>query len=218
MADCADALDWRATETRNVERQSRKGANVTAPDYRPATTGNQLSVAPAQAQAPSAVVPAASQVYGIPVPTVHVHVNTPAMPMILAAPAGPPFLVRALWYLFVGWWLSAVMIVLGYLLMMSVIGIPVAFAVFNRIPQVLTLRARTVQYRADIHDGITYLTAGTERQRPWLLRAVYFLLIGWWFGAAWLVAAWLIGLLLITLPISFLMYNRTSGVMTLQRH
>jgi uncharacterized membrane protein YccF (DUF307 family) len=140
------------------------------------------------------------------------------MPMIITAPAGPPFIVRALWYLFVGWWLTALVIVLGYALMITIIGIPVAFALFNRIPQALTLRPRTVRYGVELQDGVTYLASRTTQQRPWYWRALYFLLIGWWFGAAWLVAAWAIGLLILTLPISFLMYNRTSAVMTLQRH
>lgn len=149
---------------------------------------------------------------------VSVNVNAPAMPMIISAPRGHSFLVRALWYLFIGWWLSAIVIVLGYALMITIIGIPVAFALFNRIPQALTLRPRTTEYRAEVRNGITYITTGTIEQRPWFLRAAYFLLIGWWFGAVWLTLAWAIGLLIVTLPISFLMYNRTSGVMTLQRH
>lgn len=126
--------------------------------------------------------------------------------------------MRALWSLFIGWWLTALVIVIGYVFLVTIIGIPVAFALFNRIPQLLTLRMRTVRYRTDVRDGITYLTAGTGAQRPWSLRAVYFTVIGWWLGAVWLVAAWLIGLLIVTLPISFLMYNGISGMMTLQRH
>jgi uncharacterized membrane protein YccF (DUF307 family) len=150
-----------------------------------------------------------------PAPIVNVNVSTPT---VITAAGGPPFVVRALWYLFVGWWLSAIVVVLGYLFLVTVVGIPVAFALFNRIPQALTLRPRTVRYRVETREGITYLTAGHERQRPWYVRTLYFLLIGWWFGAVWSVAAWAIGLLVVTLPITFLMYNRTSAVMTLQRH
>src|SRR5215210_4687129 len=127
-------------------------------------------------------------------PAVNVNVSTP---MVVTTPRGLPFIVRALWYLFIGRWLTALVIVIGYLFLVTIIGIPVAFALFNRIPQLLTLRTRTVRYRTDVRDGITYLTAGTEAQRPWYQRAVYFLLVGWWFGAVWLVAAWLIGLLIV---------------------
>jgi uncharacterized membrane protein YccF (DUF307 family) len=195
--------------------------------FLPSTRG-QSAIEPAQPR--EAYVPAtqtplmapsvatAAPVYAGAYPPVIVNIHPPAIPMIVTAPAGPPFIARALWYVFVGWWLSALIVALGYLLMITVIGIPVAFALFNRIPQALTLRARTVRYQAEVRDGITYLTAGTQWQRPWYWRALYFLLIGWWFGAVWLGAAWLIGNLIITLPVTFLMYNRTSTVMTLQRH
>ena len=128
------------------------------------------------------------------------------------------FLVRALWYVFVGWWFGALVIVLGYLFTLTIIGMPVGFYLFNRVPQALTLRSRTVAYRSETREGVTYVGEGTQPQYPWLLRAVWFIVIGWWLGAVWLTLAWLIGLLIITLPISFLMYNRISGVMTLQRH
>lgn len=160
----------------------------------------------------------AQQVQLNPPQTVNIHVNPSVMPIVVTAPAGPSLIVRILWYVFIGWWLSALVIVLAYALMLTIIGIPAAFALFNRIPQALTLRPRTVRYGVEMRDGVAYLTSGTIQQRPWIWRALYFLLIGWWFGAVWLVAAWAIGLLIITLPITFLMYNRTSAVMTLQRH
>jgi uncharacterized membrane protein YccF (DUF307 family) len=153
-----------------------------------------------------------------PTQSLNVTVNPQIVPMIVTGSAGPPLIARVLWYVFVGWWLSAMVIVLGYFLMLTIIGIPAAFALFNRIPQALTLRPRTVRYGFEMRNGVTYLTAATLQQRPWYWRTLYFLLIGWWFGAVWLVAAWAIGLLVITLPITFLMYNRTSAVMTLQRH
>jgi len=128
------------------------------------------------------------------------------------------FVVRALWYFFIGWWLGALVIVLGYLFTLTIVGIPLGFYFFNRVPQALTLRARTVSYQTEMRDGVAYVGEGMQPQHPWYLRAVWFVFVGWWLGAVWLTAAWVIGLLIITLPISFWMYNRISGVMTLQRH
>jgi uncharacterized membrane protein YccF (DUF307 family) len=48
--------------------------------------------------------------------------------------------MRALWFLLVGWWISAFVIVLGYLLCLTVILIPVGVMVLNRIPEAMTLR------------------------------------------------------------------------------
>ncbi|MER3439036.1 MAG: hypothetical protein C4346_16415 [Chloroflexota bacterium] len=64
----------------------------------------------------------------------------------------------------------------------------------------------------------TVVFSPQTRQPSFVVRAVWFVFVGWWLGALWLTVAWLISLLVITLPISIWMYNRTSGVITLQRH
>lgn len=130
----------------------------------------------------------------------------------------PGFFIRALWYVFIGWWASGLAIILGYIAMVTVIGIPLAFFIFNRLPTIQTLRPRTQRYSARIEDGVYFVDLGHEVQRPWWKRALYFVFIGWWFGAIWLVLAWVVGIFIITLPLSFWMINRVSGVMTLQKH
>ncbi|MFL5758369.1 MAG: YccF domain-containing protein [Thermomicrobiales bacterium] len=147
-------------------------------------------------------------------------VVAPSPPTVVFSPQTRQhsFFVRALWYIFIGWWLSGWMIVLGYLCMLTLIGIPLGFYFFNRIPQVVTLRARTAAFRTEYRDGVAYVVESNNPQYPWFIRGLWFIFIGWWLGALWLVSAWLIGFLIVTLPISIMMYNRTSGVMTLQRH
>jgi len=98
------------------------------------------------------------------------------------------------------------------------VGLPLAFMLFNRIPAIMTLRGRTLTYEATVKDGVTYLKGRNPNQRPLLLRAIWFLLVGWWLGAFWMVAAWIISLFIITLPIGIWMMNRIGGVMTLLRY
>ncbi len=54
-------------------------------------------------------------------------------------------------------------------------------------------------------------------QFPWIVRALYFLLIGWWVSAVWVVLAWLVAVTVIGLPVAQWMFLRTNGVLTLQR-
>ena len=54
-------------------------------------------------------------------------------------------------------------------------------------------------------------------QRPFILRAIYFLLIGWWLTAFWVTLAYLFALLVLTLPIATWMFDRTNAVLTLAR-
>lgn len=150
-------------------------------------------------------------------PQVNVNVSTP---MVVTTPPGHSLLARILWYVFIGWWLSALVIVVAYAVLLFSLGLlfPITFALLNRVPQALTLRARTIRYRTSVQDGITMLTAGHEDQRPWYWRVLYFVLVGWWLGAVWLVAAWVLAVIPFTFPLGLLMLNRTGGVVTLQRH
>lgn len=120
--------------------------------------------------------------------------------------------------MFIGWWLSGLAIVLGWFLAVTIIGLPLAFMIFNRIPAIMKLRGRTVTYEATVTDWVTYLKGRNPNQRPLLIRAVWFVLIGWWLGAAWMIAAWFIGLPIFTLPLGIWMMNRIGGVMTLLRY
>ncbi|MBI2944742.1 MAG: YccF domain-containing protein [Candidatus Wallbacteria bacterium] len=50
-----------------------------------------------------------------------------------------PLIIRLLWFLAAGWWLSGVWMTLAFALSASIIGIPFAFWMFNRVPRVLFL-------------------------------------------------------------------------------
>jgi len=131
---------------------------------------------------------------------------------------GPGLLVRAIWFVFVGWWLTGIVNVIAYLIALTIIGLPFAFMIFNRLPSVLTLRPRTVQTTHTVVDGVTYATETTIPQRAFWKRTVYFVLVGWWLGAIWSVLSWLLCVLILTLPLGVMMYNRLPAAMTLRRY
>jgi uncharacterized membrane protein YccF (DUF307 family) len=138
--------------------------------------------------------------------------------VVVPPPPGPGLLVRAIWFVFIGTWLSAIAIGAAYFLCLIVIGLPLGFMIFNRLPLILTLRPRTDVQTVEVFDGVTYISGGTVAQRPLWARAIWFLLIGWWFGAIYLGAAWFLCVILITLPIGLYMLNRVGAVMTLLRY
>jgi uncharacterized membrane protein YccF (DUF307 family) len=51
-----------------------------------------------------------------------------------------PFILRALWFIFFGWWLSGIWMQIAYFLCIIIIGMPLGFAMFDRTASVLTLR------------------------------------------------------------------------------
>lgn len=130
-----------------------------------------------------------------------------------------PLLVRAVWFVLVGWWLTAIVIVIAYALALSILGLPFAFYLFNRVPAFLTLRRRSKTYQVETNaEGTRYLTAKNVAQRPMLLRAIWFILVGWWFGAIWMTIAYVLCVLIVTMPFGLAMFNRVGAVMTLLRY
>ena len=131
---------------------------------------------------------------------------------------GPGLLIRALWFLFIGWWLSAAAIGLAYFLCVTIIGLPIAFIIFNQLPLILTLRPRTDRIVTEVRDGVAYTTGGSADQLPLWIRAVWFVLVGWWLGAFYISLAWALCVLIVTLPIGLWLFNRIGAVMTLLRY
>ncbi|HEY4268231.1 MAG TPA: YccF domain-containing protein [Galbitalea sp.] len=60
-------------------------------------------------------------------------------PAILELKTGPSMLIRAIWYLLIGWWLSAIYMAIGYGLFLTVLGIPLGLLMVNRLPFVFSL-------------------------------------------------------------------------------
>lgn len=128
-----------------------------------------------------------------------------------------PFILRAIWFCVIGFWLSLVFIIVGFLCSATIVLAPVGFWFLNRVPQAQTLRMRNTEFHVTQQDGITHLTEGRVTQVPWYYRAIYFPL-GLILGAVWLMAAWVISLPVITLPLSIWMIDRSPAVISLQRN
>lgn len=54
-------------------------------------------------------------------------------------PPDVPFVLRVLWFFFLGWTLGSLLIGLGYLASITIIGIPLGIYLLNRVPMVMTL-------------------------------------------------------------------------------
>jgi uncharacterized membrane protein YccF (DUF307 family) len=123
-------------------------------------------------------------------------------------------LLRILYFLFIGLWLSGVWAAIAWFFCVTIIGLPLGLWMLNRMPQIATLEPQ----RADLLMDTSGRVFSRDREQfPFLLRGVYFLLIGWWFSALWLAGAWALCGSIIGLPIGFLMFNAVPTVVTLAR-
>lgn len=127
---------------------------------------------------------------------------------------GVNLLLRAIYFLIFGLWFSAIWASVAWLLCVTIIGLPLGLWMLNRLPQVTTLRPQ----RGDLvvsASGEVYKTA--VPQPPFIIRALWFLLVGWWLSALWLAAAWALCTVIIGMPIGFLMFDRVPAVVSLAR-
>ncbi|MBM4457405.1 MAG: YccF domain-containing protein [Chloroflexi bacterium] len=129
-----------------------------------------------------------------------------------------PFVIRVLWFFLIGWHVTLYWIVAAWLLNLTIIGMPLGLWMLNRVPLVLTLRPPRGYSVAQVRDGrvVEWRHQGVP-QHFFLIRLIYFLLIGWWFSLLWSLLGWLLCVSIIGLPFGVWMLNRLPNVTTLMR-
>ena len=88
----------------------------------------------------------------------------------------------------------------------------------NKVPRVIALRGESTALTVTSVDGETVVSVGGQvPQHNIILRAIYFLLIGWWLSAFWMELAYAICLTIIGLPVGFWMFDRVPALVSLRR-
>jgi uncharacterized membrane protein YccF (DUF307 family) len=124
----------------------------------------------------------------------------------------PNLLLRALWFVLLGLWLSSIWAAVAWVLCVTVLGLPFGLWMLNRLPLVTTL---TPARREWLVSERGRLVEHGPRQHPLLVRALWFFLVGWWASAIWLALAWALCATWIGLPFGFWMFNRVPAIITL---
>jgi uncharacterized membrane protein YccF (DUF307 family) len=135
---------------------------------------------------------------------------------IVKTSRGPGCLLQLLWFVLVGWWAGQAAIAIAYVCFVTVIGIPIGIAILNNLPLIIALRpASETLVIGQVPGGQAVVT--TQPQLPLLVRAIWFILAGWWLTALWLEAAYFLCAIVIGLPLGFWMFDRTAAVLTLRQ-
>jgi uncharacterized membrane protein YccF (DUF307 family) len=133
----------------------------------------------------------------------------------------PGCLVQLLWFVLVGWWASQIWVAVAWFLIATILGMPFGVMMLDRLPKIIALRDPS-QARGNAsvvtRNGVTVITpGGPVPQVNLLVRAIYFLLIGWWLSAIWMELAWVVCLTIIGLPLGFWMFDRVPALVSLRR-
>ena len=138
--------------------------------------------------------------------------------VIVQRNGGPGCLIQSLWFIFVGWWLGALLISLAWLLNITIIGLPLGMAILNSIPNILALQSSEKQIRAVSKQGTTFVSESELPQHNFWLRTAFFVLIGWWWSGIWLSIAYALCATIILLPIGLEMFRLTPAMTTLRKY
>lgn len=128
--------------------------------------------------------------------------------------SSPSLIVRAVWFLFVGWWLTGIVLTAAWLLNVSILGLPLGIKLINKAPYTLTLK------KPESSDGVeTIEMGGSSGGSPSLIvRGVYFVLIGWWASGLLMAAAYAISLTVIGLPLGVKVFNYLPYITSLKEY
>lgn len=118
---------------------------------------------------------------------------------------------RALYFILLGWWIGIIWSIAANLLCLTIIGLPIGVMMFNRLPQVLTMKP--VNEAALVNQE--YLNA--RRELPFLLRALYFVFIGWHVTGVWVGIALILCITIIGMPLGLIMLNHVPLILTLKQ-
>jgi len=124
-------------------------------------------------------------------------------------------LLRIVYFLLIGWWLGLLAGAVGYLLCASFIGAPLGVLIFNRYPQILTLRPIK---GISVRDMSGRTMNVPHQEINLLVRILYFLVIGWWLGALALKVGWILCITIIGMPLGLVILNRLPLLMTLKQN
>ncbi len=137
---------------------------------------------------------------------------------VIVSKQNPGCLVQVLWFALIGWWAGQLWMAAAWFLMVTIVGAPLAVAMLNKLPQVIALRGQTVGVEVtQVGDLERVKTTSHVPQRNIVLRAIYFILIGWWVSALWMEAAYAVCLSIIGLPIGFWMFDQVPLLLSLHR-
>ena len=120
----------------------------------------------------------------------------------------PSLLVRAVWFLLVGWWLTGLWLSIAWLLNVTIIGIPLGIKMINKVPFVLSLKKRQ-----------RYVSAGEGTSQYSIpVRALWFVFVGWWASGVWTGIAYTLTLSIVGIPLAIWMYGKLPFVVSLYNY
>jgi len=121
----------------------------------------------------------------------------------------PSIVIRAIWFIVVGWWLTGIVLGIAWLLNITIVGLPLGIKLINKAPFILSLK------KMESNDRIDMTISG--KSPSLLIRGIYFVLVGWWASGILMIFSYLVSLTIIGLPLAIKLFNYLPYVVSLKR-
>lgn len=122
--------------------------------------------------------------------------------------------VRAVWFLFVGWWATGVWLSIAWVLLLLIITIPLGIKMINMVPFVLSLKSPERELAGDFGEE----TLQATEQRNLFVRAIWFVFVGWWASGIWMVIAYVFTITIAGIPVAIWMYGKLPFIVSLYNY
>lgn len=132
----------------------------------------------------------------------------------------PGCLVSGLWFIFFGWWIGGLATLFAWLMNITILGLPVGLFILNNLPFLLILQppgSETI-FQTTPNGAPVAIQERGVRQINWFLRALFFILVGWWWSFIWMLLSYVACLTIIGLPLGLVMFRLVPAMTTLRRY
>ena len=126
----------------------------------------------------------------------------------------PGCLIQILWFALIGWWAGQTWAAIAWFLCVTIIGMPLGVMMLNNLPKIIALRDPS---EAMLIQRGEHMIVREIPQVNIVLRALYFLLVGWWLSLIWIELAFVVSLTIVGLPLGFWMFDLVPGLVSLKR-
>lgn len=125
-------------------------------------------------------------------------------------------IVRALYFVLIGWWFGLFWSFLSWFMYATVVFAPIGVVMMNKIPGAVSLKAREKNVKVISDEKGYTVRQVNQKQFPILVRIIYYP-IGLVASLLTILLGWLLCCLLITLPLGIMVFNVVPAVASLHR-
>jgi uncharacterized membrane protein YccF (DUF307 family) len=127
-------------------------------------------------------------------------------------------IIRVIWFYFIGLPVGIIWLHIAWFFGITLIGLPICLWMINLAPAIMTLKQEHNFKEFKIDGKTAFFIDETSKNTSFLMRAIYFLLVGWWLSLLWTEFALLASATFFFIPVGFWMINRLPFIMTLKQN